>query len=152
MRGLNEQSITIGSLLSDVLVLGRCSILSAAQEVLFSQMPGRHLCVGEPSGNLPKTVRAECVWIITPSFNGNRKFSMDKNTCLDMPEAAEIGEHWLNSLTSVMRIPTPLSAPVSKGDELDCLLCQFVPTHNGVHSIRLSRKVDNHIITALNPY
>ena len=51
-----------------------------------------------------------------------------------------------------MRTSTPLSAPVSKGDEPDCLLHQFVPTHNRVHSVRLSKKVNNHTITALNPY
>ena len=74
-------------------MLNKYSILSAAQEMLFSQMPGRYLCVGEPPGNLSKTVRAECVQIITPSSNSNRKFSMNKNACLDIPEAAEIDEH-----------------------------------------------------------
>ena len=48
---------------------------------------------------------------------------MNKNVCLDVLEAAEIGKCWLNSLTSVMKISTPLSAPVSEGDEPDCLLC-----------------------------
>ena len=151
LRGLNEQSITIDSL-SDVLMLSKHSILPAAQGILFGWMFGRCLCIKKPSGNLLKTARAECVWIITPSSNNNRKFLMNKNIYLNVLKAAEIDECQLNSFTSIMRTPTPLSAPVSKGDEPDCLLCWFVPTHNEVHFIRLSRKVNNHTITVLNPY
>ena len=51
-----------------------------------------------------------------------------------------------------MRTSTPLSTPVSKGDEPDCLLCWFVPTHNRVHSVRLLKKMNDHTITVLNPY
>ena len=152
LRGLNEQSIAIGGLLSGVSVLGRHSILSAAQEVLFGKMPDRHLCVRKPSKDLLKMARTECAQIITLSFNCNRKFSVDKNTCLNALKAAEIDEHQLNSLTSIMRIPIPSSAFVFKGDKPDCLLCWFVFTHNRVYSIRLSKKVNHHTITALNFY
>ena len=122
LKSLNKWLIAIDGLLSGALMLSRCSILSAAQEMLFSWMLDRHLCVREPSEDLSKTAKAKCAWIITPSFNCNRKFLMNKNTCLNMSEAAEIDEHWLNSLTNVMRIPTPFLAPVFKGDESDCLL------------------------------
>ena len=120
--------------------------------MLFNQILGRCLCIEEPSENLSKTARAECVQIITLSSNDNRKFSMNENVCLNTSEAAEINEHQLNSLTSVIRTSISSSASVSKGNELDCLLYQFVLTHYRVYSIRLSRKVDNHIITALNLY
>ena len=115
-------------------------------------MPDRCLCVKEPSENFLKMTRAECAWIITLSFNSNRKFLMNENTCLNVLKAAEIDEHQLNSLTSVMRILISSSAFVSKNDESDCLLCWFVPTHYRVHFIRLSKKVNNHTITALNLY
>ena len=38
-------------------------------------------------------VKAECAQIITPSFNCNRKFLMNKNTYLNALKAAEIDEH-----------------------------------------------------------
>ena len=104
-------------------MLNRCSILSAVQKMLFSRMPGRYLCVRESPENLLKTAKAECAQIITPSSNCNRKFSMNKNVCLNVSEAAEIDEHQLNSFISVMKIPTSSSAFVFKGDEPDCLLC-----------------------------
>ena len=75
------------------------------------------------SENLLKMVRVECAQIIIFSFNDNRKFLINKNACLNISEAAEIGEHQLNLFTSAMRISTPFSALVSKGDEPDCLLC-----------------------------
>ena len=152
LRSLNEQSIIIGSLLSDALILNKCSILSAVQEMLFDWMFDKCLCVREPFENFLKTVRAECVWIITLSSNDNRKFLMNENVCLNALKAAEIGEHWLNSLTSIMRTSTPPSAPVSEGDEPDCLLHQFVPTHYRVHFVKLSKKVNDHTITVLNFY
>ena len=37
--------------------------------------------------------RAECAWIITLSSNDNRKFLMNKNTCLNALKAAEIDEY-----------------------------------------------------------
>ena len=110
------------------------------------------LCVKDSSENLLKTAKAECAQIITPSFNSNIKFLMNKNMCLNAPEVVEIGECWLNLFTNVMRTLTPFSAPVFKGNKLDCLLHQFVPTHNKMHSIKLSRKVNNHIIAMLNLY
>ena len=77
---------------------------------------------------------------------------MNKNACLNTSEAAEIDECQLNSFISIMRISTPFLAPVFKNDKSDCLLCQFVPTHNKVYFIRLSKKVNHHTITTLNPY
>ena len=98
-------------------------------------MPGRYLCTEESFENFSKTAKAECAQIIIFSFNSNRKFLMNEN-----------------SFTNVMRISTPLSASVFKGDESDCLLHWFVSTHYRVHSVRLLRKMDNHIITVLNFY
>ena len=120
--------------------------------MLLNWMPDRCLCMKESSGNLLKMVRAEYAQIITLSFNDNRKFSMNKNTCLNASKAAETDEHWLNSLTSVMKILIPFSAPVFKSDEPDYLLCQFVLTHNRVHFVKLSKKMDHHIIVILNLY
>ena len=51
-----------------------------------------------------------------------------------------------------MRISTSFSAFVFKNDESDYLLYQFVPTHYRVHSVKLSKKMNNYIITALNLY
>ena len=144
--------IIIDSLLSDASVLNKHSILFAVQKMLFSQISDKCLYVKKSSENLLKMIRAKCVWIITFSFNDNRKFSMNKNVCLNVPEAAKIDECWLNSLTNTIKISTPLSASVSEGDEPNCLLYWFVPTHNEVHSIRLLRKVNDHIITMLNFY
>ena len=79
--------------------------------------------MGEPSENLSKTVKAECAWIITLSSNSNRKFSMNKNVCLNVLKAAETDEYQLNSFTSMMRTSTSFSAFVFKSDESDCLLC-----------------------------
>ena len=122
LKNLNEQSIIIDSLLSNVLKLNKYNILSAAQKILFNWMSDRHLCTEEPSENLLKKARAECVWIIIFSFNSNRKFLMNKNTYLNMSEAVEIDEHQLNSFTSVMKILIPFSASVFKSDEFDYLL------------------------------
>ena len=97
-------------------------------------------------------VRAECVQIITLSFNSNRKFSMNKNICLNTSETAETNEYQLNSLTSIMRISISFSASVFKSDEPDYLLCQFVSTHNEVHFIKLLKKMNHHTITILNFY
>ena len=77
---------------------------------------------------------------------------MNENMCLDTSEAAEIDEYWLNSFTNMIKTSTPSSASVFKSNEPDCLLHQFVPTHYEVHSIKLSKKINNHIITVLNPY
>ena len=115
-------------------------------------MSGRCLCMRESSKNLLKTVKAKCVWIITSSSNGNRKFLMNENAYLNVSEAAEIDKCWLNLLTNVMKTLTPSSVLVFKGDEFNCLLCWFVFTHYRVHSIRLLKKVDNYIITMLNLY
>ena len=86
-------------------------------------MSGRCLCIGEPFKNLLKAAKAQCAQIITFSFNDNRKFSMNKNICLNALKTAEIDEHQLNSFTSIMKTSIPLSAFVFKGDELDCLFC-----------------------------
>ena len=152
LRGLNEQLIAINGLLSGALMLNKHSILSAAQKILFDRMSDRYLCAEKPSENLLKTTRTECAQIITLSSNCNRKFSVNKNTYLNMSEAAKIGEHQLNSLTNVMKTSTPSSASVFKSDKPDYLLHQFVFTHNRVYSIRLSKKMNHHTITALNLY
>ena len=115
-------------------------------------MFGKHLCAEEPSENLLKMIKVKCVWIITFSFKDNKKFSINKNMCLNTLKVAEIDEHQLNSFTSMMRILIPLSASVFKGNKFDCLLCWFVPTHNKVHSVRFSKKMNYYIITALNLY
>ena len=110
------------------------------------------LCAEEPFENLLKIVRAECAQIITFSFNNNRKFLMNKNIYLNALKAAETDEYQLNSFTNMMKISTLFSASVFKNDESDCLLHQFVSTHNRVHSVKLSRKMNHHTITALNLY
>ena len=51
-----------------------------------------------------------------------------------------------------MRILILFSVFVFKSNKPDCLLHQFVPTHNKVHFIKLSRKVNHYTITALNFY
>ena len=101
---------------------------------------------------LLKMIKVECVWIITLSFNGNRKFSINKNVCLNASETVKIDECWLNLFTNMMRILILFSAFISKGDEPDCLLCWFMSTHNKMYFIKLLRKINNHIITALNFY
>ena len=45
------------------------------------------------SKNFLKTVKAECAQIITFNFNNNRKFLINKNTCLNTLKATEINEH-----------------------------------------------------------
>ena len=115
--------IIINSLLSDVSALSEHSILSAAQKMLFSQIPDRHLCVRKSFENLLKTAKVKWAQIITPSSNNNRKFSINKNVYLNTLKAAEIDEYQLNSLTSAMRTLISFSAFVSKGDKPDCLLC-----------------------------
>ena len=93
LKGLNEWLIVIDGLLSGVLMLSKCSILSAAQKILFSRMPSRCLCTEKSSKNLLKTAKTECAWIITLNFNCNRKFLINKNMYLNMLKAAEIDEH-----------------------------------------------------------
>ena len=120
--------------------------------MLFKRMPDKYLCVREPLENLLKTIKTECVWIITPSSNCNRKFSINKNTYLNTSETVEINKYWLNSLTNVMKISTSSLTSVFKNDKSDCLLCWFVSTHNEMYFIRFLRKMNYHIITALNLY
>ena len=106
----------------------------------------------EPSENLLKTAKAECAQLITFSFNSNRKFSINKNTCLNVLKIAEIDECQLNSFTSTIKISTSFLTSVSENDESDCLFHWFVSNHNRVHFIKLSKKVNNHTITVLNLY
>ena len=115
-------------------------------------MSDRYLCIEKSFKNLLKMIKTECAQIITLSFNNNKKFSMNKNMCLNTLKAVKTDKYQLNLLTNVMRIPIPFSASVFKSDESDCLLCQFVPTHNKVHFIKLSRKINYHTIIALNSY
>ena len=85
-------------------------------------MSDKYLCIKKSSENFLKTVKIECVWIITLSFNDNRKFLMNKNVCLNVLEAVEIDECQLNLFISVIKISISFSAFVSKGNEPDCLL------------------------------
>ena len=133
-------------------MLNRCSILSAAQKILFDRIPDRCLYMREFPKDLLKMAKAECVWIITFSSNCNRKFLMNKNMCLNALKAVEIDKCWLNSLINIMRTSTSFLASVFKDDEPDCLFCWFVPIYNEVYSIRLLRKMNHHIIAALNFY
>ena len=152
LRGLNEQLIVINDLLSGASILNKYSILSAAQKMLFNWIFDRYLCAGESSENLLKIARAEYAWIITFSFNCNKKFSMNKNMCLNMLKAVEIDEYQLNLLINVIKILISFLISVFKNDKSNCLLCWFVPIHNEMHSIRLSKKMNHHIITVLNFY
>ena len=115
-------------------------------------MPDRCLCMKEPSENLLKMTKAECAWIIILSFNSNRKFLMNKNMCLNALKTAEIDKYQLNSFINVMKISISLSASVFKSDEPDYLLHQFVSIYNKVHSVKLLKKINDHIIAVLNFY
>ena len=115
-------------------------------------MPDRYLCTEEPFENFLKMIRAECVWIITFNSNDNRKFLMNKNICLNVLKVAEINKHQLNSFTNTMKTLNFFSISVFKDNELDCLLHQFVFTHNEVHFIKLSKKMNHYIIMTLNLY
>ena len=90
--------------------------------MLFSQISDRCLYIEESSENLLKAAKTECAQIIIFSSNSNRKFLMNKNTCLNILKATEIDEHQLNSFINTIKILIPFSTSVFKGDEPDCLL------------------------------